>query len=131
MFYANAVSTNKKLCMYCGIIAAVMGIILNIMGYFLGTAQKHNKLVPTHTSWFKRDWVGNLLNETRNVNFAGYNWLLNFLAEYSNWMFTFSTFTVISSIKILFENDKTVMYHSVLYAYALKLDDLDACLNKS
>ena len=41
--YANLVFKIIKLYINCGIIAVVMGIILNIIGKFLSTAQKHNR----------------------------------------------------------------------------------------
>ena len=48
----------SQLCMNCGIIAVVMGMILCKIGKFLSTAQKHNRQnfdlnIPRPTVWYK------------------------------------------------------------------------------
>ena len=48
MHCANVVIKIIKLYMNCGIIAVVVVIILNIMGYFLSTAQKHYRQTIEH-----------------------------------------------------------------------------------
>ena len=48
MHCANVVIKIIKLYMNCGIIAVVMVIILNIIGYFLSTAQKHYRQTIEH-----------------------------------------------------------------------------------